>query len=480
MAKTDLSVELIETESRLAGFDLLKYGPIRRLVLWAGFPYIFQALMLLAFTTLAVLAWGYYPPEGVPDRLYARTNLVNLAIWGIFWPAIVWIAVLFGRVWCTVCPLELVSNVMERLGRRSGLKQFNIGAWLRAGGLMVAAYALLLLLVEGVHLHRVPAYGSIFLAALLTLATLTGLFMKNRAFCRMLCPVGPLLGIYGRGSMLGVRPGPASACDACAEKHCVNPQNRARLDARSCPSLLNPEKLNSSEECLVCTQCVKVCAPGNMRLLLRRPYDARDARSPVAPWAATIFVMVLSGFVTSQVASEWAAAQKVFQAPAGWLFQVTQMGSASWMGAVWMVLIFPLLLWTALGGLVVLLRGANGLTEAWRRMALPMAIVLAAGHMAKGLAKFVSWATFLPGALRDPDGVATAVAMASKAIPQPGAILSLPVVAVVGVALTAAALYFAVREYRIVDGSPRLARVLPHALLAGGYAFVIFGWGFLQ
>jgi hypothetical protein len=181
------------------------------------------------------------------------------------------------------------------------------------------------------------------------------------------------------------------------------------------------------------------------------------------------------------VTNEWAAAEKVFLTPAHWLVELTRLGAAAgWIEGIWKLLIFPLLLWTALGSLIVLLRGASGLTEAWRRMALPMGIVIAAGHMSKALAKFTSWVGFLPGALRDPNGVTTATAMAAKAIPQPAAVLSLACVAAIGVSLTAAALYLAVREYRIVDGSPRLARVLPHALMAGAYSFVIFGWGFLQ
>ncbi len=32
------------------------------------------------------------------DKLHARTNLVTLIIWGLWWPAMVWFAMLFGRL----------------------------------------------------------------------------------------------------------------------------------------------------------------------------------------------------------------------------------------------------------------------------------------------------------------------------------------------------------------------------------------------
>ena len=103
------------------GFDLLGLRPVRTLLLWKGFPYVFQALFLAAFVALAVLGWGWLTPEAVNDKLYAKCNIVTLLIWATWWPVMVWLAVLTGRAWCAVCPLELVSNVSERIGRRLGL-----------------------------------------------------------------------------------------------------------------------------------------------------------------------------------------------------------------------------------------------------------------------------------------------------------------------------------------------------------------------
>lgn len=225
------------------GFDLLRVRPIRALILWRGFPYFFQVLMLLVFVALAIMGWSRFPPPGVDGKLYAKCNLVTLAIWGLWWPAMVWITVLFGRAWCAICPLELVSNLAERAARRLGVSQRHLRRWITSGAIIVALYALIQFLVAGAQIHRVPAYTSLFLLGLLALTVITGLIFRDRAFCRGFCPVGQLLGIYGRGSMLVVRAGHPENCQACTGKDCLLACNRYKGDARSCPSLLNPPQV---------------------------------------------------------------------------------------------------------------------------------------------------------------------------------------------------------------------------------------------
>lgn len=245
------------TESQnYQGFNVLRIRLIRAVIMWPGFPYLIQFLMLGMFVALAVLGWGRFAPEGMNDKLYAKTNIVNLVIWGIWWPSMVWLAVLFGRIWCMVCPLELIANGAERLGRKCGVKQLIPGKWLRSGALIAGLYATIQLCVAGAHLHRVPAYTSLFLLSLLGMAGLVGFFFKDRAFCRGFCPVGLLLSVYGRGGMLAVRAGSDRICTTCTGKDCIMACNRTGLYGRSCPSLLNPPKLNSNRDCLVCGQCI--------------------------------------------------------------------------------------------------------------------------------------------------------------------------------------------------------------------------------
>ena len=49
-----------------------------------------------------------------------------------------------------------------------------------------------------------------------------------------------------------------------------------------------------------------------MQLLLRRPYHAADAREERASWPVVLFVMLVSGFVSYEVCTEWATARAAF------------------------------------------------------------------------------------------------------------------------------------------------------------------------
>jgi polyferredoxin len=440
---------------------------------------VFQAGFLLLFLGLMLLGWGRFAPEGVASKLFAKSNLVTLLVWGLWWPAMVWVAVGFGRVWCLVCPLELVSNGAERAGRRTGLRQLKLKGWVAAGGLIAGFYFVIQMCVAGIELHRTPAYTSVFLAALLTGALLTGLFLKDRAFCRGFCPVGLLLNVYGRGGMVAVRPKAPEPCRTCDGRECKTAARRDALDARSCPSLLNPARLDTNADCLVCCQCLKACEPDNLALVVRPPFSARDARPVLASWPVTLFVMLVSGFVTYELCSEWKAAQAVFLSPVEWLGRAFGLGAgvAGWFKGAYVLLAVPAGIWFAAGTVTKLLGGARSLGEAWRRLALPLAVVISAGHMAKGLAKVVSWGGFLPGALQEPSGVQTALALTAKTLAQPPPWMSLSVVSVVGVGLLGCSLWLAVREARLADMNAVAARSVPVVGLGAGYLFLIAGWG---
>ena len=65
-------------------YDLLRLRPVRVLVRWGGFPYVFQALMLAVFVGLAWLSWGVTAPEGAPDKLFAETRNTAVFRWVVF------------------------------------------------------------------------------------------------------------------------------------------------------------------------------------------------------------------------------------------------------------------------------------------------------------------------------------------------------------------------------------------------------------
>lgn len=118
--------------------------------------------------------------------------------------------------------------------------------------------------------------------------------------------------------------------------------------------------------------------------------------------------------------------------------------------------------------------------EMWRRLALPVAVAVAAGHMTKGLAKFVSWAGFLPVAMTDPVGTETIRAMSNRTMVQPILLLPLAVVAVLGIVLILGGLVFAIREARLAhpNRAPHVSYLIPKISLALAFVLVVVGWAF--
>ena len=188
--------------------------------------------------------------------------------------------------------------------------------------------------------------------------------------------------------------------------------------------------------------------------------------------------MLVSGFVTYELFSEWKAAQAVYL----WLPRMLtdSLGSdaaAGWIKGLWMLLVVPAAVWSLLGVIVVWSRGAGTLGEAWRRLALPLAVVISAGHMAKGLAKFASWGGYLPMALADPAGVERALAITRGTITKPASLLPLAVISPIAVALIVVMACFAIRESRLSDRATHASRVLPILLVATCSALLALGWG---
>jgi hypothetical protein len=117
------------------------------------------------------------------------------------------------------------------------------------------------------------------------------------------------------------------------------------------------------------------------------------------------------------------------------------------------------------------------LPEAWRQLALPLVVVIAAGHMAKGLAKFASWVGYLPGALRDPIGADTALRLSDGSQVQPAVLLTLPWVSAIGAMLIVVATFFALREARLANPERAKALAVPILILGLCFGLIVLGWG---
>ena len=196
-------------------------------------------------------------------KILRNTNLANLIVWSYWWPVIIISAIFFGRIWCMVCPMELLTSLAARVGLKKRPNKF-----VRSGWIITLFY--ILIMFVGIHtlsIHRVPFRMSIYLLALLTSTVIVGLIFRRNTFCAYICPVGHLLGLYARLAPFGWSTVDKSICGNCKDHSCTAGANAYVFQGRSCGVDLNPANVDDNTNCLLCGQCVKSCDYNNPGVL---------------------------------------------------------------------------------------------------------------------------------------------------------------------------------------------------------------------
>jgi len=368
------------------------------------FPIAPQLAMLVAFALLIAGGWGITTGDATFAKTLRNTNLANLLVWSYWWPLVIVGAVLLGRVWCTVCPMELVTAVCARIGLRRRVPSF-----LKSGWVITAFYGLVVLVgIHALAIHRIPQRMALYMLILLGAAAIVSLVFEKRAFCSYVCPVGHLLGLYAHCGMLEWGSADEAVCKDCKTKDCIAKANRYKLIGRSCTSGLYPAAIRNSRQCLLCTQCQKACPKDNLRLSVRRPFA--DFFRPLDLRAAQVgFVLLVSGFVVYEVLSEWGPSKAVVKwVPnhvVGWLGATG--ASAGFITAVILFVVLPATMFAAVVALSRLL-GSPSAGVAARCFALLLLPMLAGAHLLKAILKMTSRIPYWPHVLSDPAGVETA------------------------------------------------------------------------
>ena len=190
-------------------------------------------------------------------------NFAIIFVWIAWWTALKLAFIpLGGRSWCSVCPLpmpgewlqrkSLVSMAKGRLGLGLRWPRRLRGYWLQAG------LFLLIGLFSAVTLTD-PRLTAWVLLGLIALAALLSLVFERRAFCSHVCPIGGFSGIYAQTATLEVRVKDKALCATHTEKTCYI----------ECPWGLYPLALRDSSACGLCLECLRVCPQDNIALNIR-------------------------------------------------------------------------------------------------------------------------------------------------------------------------------------------------------------------
>jgi len=272
-------------------FDLLRVGWIRRLLTSRGLQPSLQIPLLVLMGVVVVLGF-----LDVPD---AGRNLATKLTWTIWWAGIIFTFVLAGRVWCLACPFGALNEWTARLAapRRRLPRPFR-NLWWATGMFVLLTWADEQLGV--VRSPRVTAAIVLFFAAA---AVAVGLFYERRSFCRHLCPIGGLIGIYSMTAPLELRAKSASVCGADHDKTCF----RGGPESRGCPMFEFPAVMDRNNYCYLCGDCITGCSRDNFVLRFRalgKDLWASGRRVLDEAYLAVALVG-LTLLVTAQMLSGW-------------------------------------------------------------------------------------------------------------------------------------------------------------------------------
>jgi P-type Cu+ transporter len=237
------------------GFDFLSLEPVRAFAKSRYVPLTFQVFMAIVFAYAI-----YAAARGTNLR---DDNFGLLMFWSIFWPSLIMLSlVIVGKLWCSICPLGAISAAVQRLGLNRAFPNK-----LRSGVLALTLWIVVLWLMRGPFGVVDNGVATAWFFVLFTVAAVAvGLVFRARSWCKYVCPVGIIAGLWSMLSFLELRP-QREKCDRCRSYECATGNG----DVRGCPMELHPGRLDSNRDCIYCLNCVKTCPHDSPRIRLRWP-----------------------------------------------------------------------------------------------------------------------------------------------------------------------------------------------------------------
>ena len=273
-SKTRLTEELFWAESQKQQrlrFNLLNsYAKFRRFLRSPWWPTRINYWFTSWFYALVLIALFFGP----------QTRDSNVALnffWAWWWPLVLISFPFVGRLWCAVCPFMIYGEITQKLSLwlwPRSLKKWpsqwaeRWGGWILYGG-----FAMILLWEELWNLEN-TAYLSGWLLVIITAgAMICSALFERRFWCRYLCPIGGMNGMFAKLSMVELRAQRGICSATCNTYHCYKggPSEGEGQETNGCPVYSHPAQMADNRNCVLCMTCLKACPHRSVELNLRPP-----------------------------------------------------------------------------------------------------------------------------------------------------------------------------------------------------------------
>jgi NAD-dependent dihydropyrimidine dehydrogenase PreA subunit len=125
---------------------------------------------------------------------------------------------------------------------------------------------------------------------------LGSLFYEKRFWCRYLCPVGGMNGLFAKLAISELRAQVGTCSGSCSSYACFKggPAEGEGLSTAGCPLGTHPAHLSDNRNCVLCLTCVQACPHRSVQLRLRPP-AADLQRNMDPPQGEMGLILVLAG-----------------------------------------------------------------------------------------------------------------------------------------------------------------------------------------
>ncbi len=291
----------VESAKNAFRVDLLNQIPwLRRVLLSDWWPERIWIGVMILFVPVVIL--GYWGPQ------QREANLTLNLFWAWWWPMYLSLFVVVGRIWCAVCPFMITGEWIRKLSLWIWPRQLQPwptrwlnrwGAWILFGG-FVAIY----LWEKLWDLPHTPYLSSWLLLVITAGAVIGSLIYERRVWCRYLCPIGGMNGMFAKLSMIELRSVQQVCGSQCSSFGCykgsdrVLPQFADPLPTEGqatggCPLYSHPAQLKDNRDCVLCMTCLKACPNRSVELNVRFPAtDLLEDHQGFAAEAALLLLLL--------------------------------------------------------------------------------------------------------------------------------------------------------------------------------------------
>jgi polyferredoxin len=302
-------------------FNLTRRPSVHRLLRkpWFQFAFAAPVTAIFLFTIYAGLFGSF-----------AR-NITPILVWTVWWAGLVFAVALLGNAFCFVCPWDLLANIATRLAFWRRKPSLSMG-WKWPAALKTVYPAIVLFvgltwLELGFGVTNNPRQTAYLGMGMAALAISMALVFEKKAFCRSLCLVGRVSGMYANAAPVEIRTRDPRVCGVCKTRDCLVGNELGH----ACPTGIDLGKTLDNSYCTQCTECFKSC-PTLAPAVNLRPFGEGLSRTAHVrldeAWLA-IALLTLTAFHGLSMTPAWESFRPGQQGLVDWLRGTMEMGRLS-------------------------------------------------------------------------------------------------------------------------------------------------------